>query len=175
ASTLNRAWAVKDSFATLDLAPLGFEALFDAEWIWRDATPAAGTDAEGAVWRNVATATVLEEWERAWRDNGSPSDRPVFLPELLSDPTIALFGAYRGESLVGGCAANVSSEAVGFSNFFAADGDTEPLGAGALAAVSTFGVGLPVVGYERGQELERARRMGFRSVGPLRVWLCDRA
>ncbi|MFL5668777.1 MAG: hypothetical protein ACJ77U_05270 [Chloroflexota bacterium] len=175
ASTLDRAWAVKDSFATLDLGALGFKALFDAEWIWRDPTQAAETDAEGVAWRKVASAPVLAEWERAWRDNGSPTDRAVFLPDLLSDRTIALFAAYQGDSLVGGCAANVSSEAVGFSNFFAADGDTESLRAGALAVVGTFGAGLPVVGYEGGEELERARRIGFQPVGPLRVWVCDRS
>jgi hypothetical protein len=30
--------------------------------------------------------------------------------------------------------------------------------------------GLPLVGYERGDDLERARRVGFEEVGPLRVW-----
>jgi hypothetical protein len=172
-STLDRTWAVKDSFATLDLAPLGFKTLFDAEWIWRDPSPPPRTDADDVAWRQVTTASVLDEWERAWRDNGSPTDRPVFLAELLSDPTIGLFGAYRGESLVGGCAANVSSEAVGFSNYFAADRDVDRLAAGALGVVSRFGVGLPVVGYEGGDALERAKRFGFRPVGPLRVSLFD--
>ncbi|WP_239135543.1 hypothetical protein [Actinoplanes derwentensis] len=31
--------SVKDSFADLDLAPRGFEALFDATWIWRPPDP----------------------------------------------------------------------------------------------------------------------------------------
>lgn len=30
-------FAVKDSFARLDLAPLGFRVLFAATWLWRDA------------------------------------------------------------------------------------------------------------------------------------------
>src|SRR3954447_3253672 len=173
-STLDRPWSVKDSFATLDLASLGFEALFDAEWIWRDPTPATQTNADDVAWRRVTTEPVLAEWERGWRDNGSPTARPVFLPALLADPSIALFGAYRGDSLVGGCAANVSSEAVGFSNYFAAEGAAESIIAGALAAVGKFGAGLPVVGFEGGEGLDRARRIGFRPVGPLRVWLCAR-
>src|ERR1700753_2324725 len=32
---LEEGWGVKDSFATLDLAPLGFEMLFAAQWLWR--------------------------------------------------------------------------------------------------------------------------------------------
>ena len=31
-----RPFSVKDSFAVLELAPLGLRPLFGAEWIWRD-------------------------------------------------------------------------------------------------------------------------------------------
>jgi hypothetical protein len=30
---------------------------------------------------------------------------------------------------------------------------------------------LPLVGYEIGEDLSAAHRAGFRSIGPLRVWL----
>ena len=33
--------------------------------------------------------------------------------------------------------------------------------------------GLPLVGYESGDDLAAARRAGFTSTGPLRVWLKD--
>jgi glutathione S-transferase len=33
ADRIQRPWAVKDSFSTLDLTALGFRVLFDAEWI----------------------------------------------------------------------------------------------------------------------------------------------
>jgi len=36
AAALARAFSVKDSFAVLDLAPLGMRTLFDAQWIVRD-------------------------------------------------------------------------------------------------------------------------------------------
>lgn len=169
-SELPGPWSIKDSFAALDLGPLGFEPLFDAEWISRDPSPMLRSSVGDDVWRQVTTIAELDPWEAAWRENGSPADRPVFVPALLADPTLALFGAYRGETLVAGCAANRSADAVGFSNFFVADGDDEPLAAGGTAAVGQFGHGLPVVGYERGTALDRARRMGFEAVGPLRVW-----
>jgi hypothetical protein len=63
-----------------------------------------------------------------------------------------------------GCVANLSPGAVGFSNFFAVD-DDDHVAAGAVAAVARFGAGLPVVGYEAGEALARAQRLGFRSVG----------
>src|SRR5690242_21434597 len=37
------AWAVKDSFAALDLAPLGFTMLFEAMWTYRPATDRKST------------------------------------------------------------------------------------------------------------------------------------
>jgi hypothetical protein len=33
---------------------------------------------------------------------------------------------------------------------------------------------MAVVGYESGEALERAVRDGFRVVGALRIWLCER-
>ena len=143
--------------------------MFEAEWIWRDPSPTP-MSTDDVAWRQVTTTIELERWERAWRDNGSPTDRRVFTPELLADPTVALFAAYRDDVLAGGCAANISGEVVGFSNFFAVGQDAEPLSVGALETVGRFGTGLPIVGYETGDALERAKRIGFRSVGPLRVW-----
>src|SRR5690242_14334490 len=169
-SELPAPWSIKDSFATLDLAPLGFEPLFDAEWISRDPSPVPRSEGGHVEWRRVTSAAELDVWEAAWRDNGSPTDRRVFLPALLADPTVALFGASRDAEIVAGCAANRSADAVGFSNFFVAGGDDEDLTAGALAAVSGFGDGLPVVGYEWGDALGRGQRLGFEAVGPLRVW-----
>ena len=174
-SVLHGPWSVKDSFAALDLAPLGFEPLFDAEWVWRDPSPPPKTDPGDVSWQRLTTNVDLDQWEEAWRDNGSPTDRRVFMPELLADPTVALFAAYRGDALVGGCAANISTDAVGFSNVFSADRDADLIVAGALAAVSRFAPGLPIVGYERGDALERAKRLGFRAVGPVRVWLVGRS
>jgi hypothetical protein len=170
-SVLRAPWSIKDSFAALDLAPLGFAPLFDAEWVWRDPLPAPRAGLGDVAWRQVTTTAELELWETAWRENGSPANRPVFVPALLDDPTIALFAAYKGDGLVAGCAANRSADAVGFSNFFVADGDDDQLAAGALAAVSGFGDGLPIVGYEPHRAIGRAQRLGFQPVGPLRIWV----
>ena len=49
--------------------------------------------------------------------------------------------------------------------------NVESLFAGAVAWVMQFAPGLPVVGYEHGDSLERVLRYGFRAAGPLRVWV----
>jgi hypothetical protein len=170
-ASLGCPFTVKDSFACLDLAALGFEPLFDAEWIWRQPRSACPPPlgAPGA-WRRVDSASELERWEFAWREHGSPASAPVFLPELLADASIAVFAASRDGRIVAGCVANRSDGAVGLSNAFSADGDVQALLARAAAQVGRFAPELPLVGYEAGEALEAARRLGFRSAGPLRVW-----
>ena len=167
---LSPPWAVKDSFGVLELAPLGFQPLFEAEWIWLDASDARTVGRNDGPWQPVTTPAELELWEGAWGENGSPADSRVFLPELLADPAIALFAVYRDHVIVAGCAANRSGGSVGFSNFFVADGDEELAWASAVSQVARFGAGLPVVGYLAGESLVRALRLGFRTVGPLRIW-----
>ena len=164
-------WSVKDSFAALDLAPLDFEPLFDANWIWCDPSDAPAPDPGGIAWRPVTTTDQLERWEAAWRKNGSPTQTPVFVPNLLADPTITLFGGYRDDIVVAGCAGNRSAEAVGFSNFFVGESEEPLVVAEAIAEVARFGAGLPIVGYLAGEALAQVTGLGFRAVGPLRIWV----
>jgi hypothetical protein len=44
------------------------------------------------------------------------------------------------------------------------------LWAGVVRAVASLRPGLPIVGYERGEDLAAARRAGFTVLGSLRVW-----
>ena len=168
---LRSSWSVKDSFSVLELSSLGFEPLFEAEWIWCDSADAPPPVRSDLVWRRVAAVAELERWEEAWRENGSPATSRVFVPDLLADPTVALFSAERRGTVVAGCAANRSADAVGFSNLFIAGGDDDRTTAEAVSEVARFGAGLPIVGYERGERLARVRSLGFRAVGPLRVWI----
>ena len=155
-------FAVKDSFAVLDLAPLGYAPLFDAYWIWRDPQPLAKSSA--AVWRIVGDAESLARWEVAWRDGDPPLEQ--FRPALLQEPDHAFIAVEAEEEIVAGCVASRSAAVVGVSNLFAPD----DLAAGCLAAVQDFAPGLPVVGYEQGPALALMKRLGFQELGPLRVW-----
>jgi hypothetical protein len=166
---LARPFSVKDSFAALDLASLGFRNLFGADWIWRDPTPMPA-DRDGD-WRPVADAPALEAWEAAWRANGSPADSRVFLPALLDDPSIRLFARRAGGQVVAGCAANLSDNVVGISNIFSAEPAPGDVFAAAVNAVAGWAPERPIVGYESDESLSAAHAAGFRSVGPLRIWL----
>jgi hypothetical protein len=176
AGDLGRPFSVKDSFAVIDLGAGNARELFSAEWMLLDpSTPPPEAEPGSAVWRRVTDADELDRWEAAWRENGSPAETRVFLPALIADPDVALFAADRDGRIVGGWAANRTPGAVGLSNVFAEDLDTESVAAAAVAETMRFAPGLPVVGYERGDDLARFVRLGFRPVGPLRVLLISSA
>ena len=155
-------FAVKDSHALMDLAPLEYLPLFEAMWIWRDPTPAPRTD--DASWRIVGDAASLSRWQDAWREGTAPTP---FRPALLEEPDHAFIAAEVAGRIVAGCVASRSATVVGISNLFGPDA----LQAGCLAAVQDFAPGLPVVGYQADAALLMMKSLGFQALGPLRVWV----
>jgi prevent-host-death family protein len=77
-------YAVKDSFARLDLVPDGFKLLFEAQWIAR-APAAAESGPPGLSWGRVTDARELGRWEAAWAQ-GDTAGGPLFRPGLLTNP-----------------------------------------------------------------------------------------
>jgi len=155
-------FAVKDSFALLDLAPLDYEPLFEAKWIWRD--PGSTPRSNDATWRIVRDPASLTHWQDAWSDGAEPTP---FRPALLEDANHAFIAAEAAGRIVAGCVASRSADVVGISNLFGPD----DFAAGCLAAVQDFASGLAVVGYEADSALERMKSLGFQELGPLRVWV----
>lgn len=172
AADIPGAWAVKDSFAALDLAPLGFRGLFEATWLWRSGEPLQiEAEPSDLRWSQIDSATELAAWETAWR--GEPSDDPyarIFLPALLEDESIVILAAYGDERIIAGAIANRTGQVVGLSNVFVSAQDAQRLRAGCVAAVQRHFPGLPLVGYESGDELAAFRALGFEELGPLRIW-----
>jgi len=164
----SRPLSVKDSFATLDLTPYGFDVLFEATWIVRmpDArSPSASGCAE--EWSAVADASALRAWQAAWRGDDPEGAEDVFLPALLDDPRVTVLQA---RAVAAGAIAFVSDGVVGLSNVFAACGPSVDTWSSCIDVVTRRFPDTPVVGYERGRELACALGAGFAAVGPLRVW-----
>jgi hypothetical protein len=174
--SLPRPWTVKDSFRVLDLAPLGFEVLFEAEWIALLVEHQPGDAGSSALTWKAATADAdLVEWERIWRgDNPDAPPIRVFQPALLDDPDIRFLAAMQDGRVVAEAIVNRSDDGtepvVGISNLVPRAGDPRTDVRGLIGAVREAFPGLPVVGYERGVDLIAMRGAGFRSLGPLRVW-----
>jgi hypothetical protein len=173
---LSGSCAVKDSFQTLDLSTLSFNALFQAAWIWHDELvqrPVAQT--AGIRWGRVVSPDELAIWEAKWSkadQNTVMADRSrQFKSELLADPRVVIFAGYRGQQLIAGGIANSSDEVVGLSNVFTPPDDETLVWAGLLQNTHTAFPGIPVVGYEHGPSLKAALAVGFGEIGTLTVWL----
>ena len=169
-------WAVKDSFASLDLTTCGFTVLFDAHWIYltqERLREVRSSSAPELRWEIVRAGQTLAEWERAWCEaNHDTNPARVYLPVLLEDRDVAILAARRGEQIVAGAIGNRSAGVIGWSNVFVKQGhDLREWGAGSLRMLSEIFPGLPVVGYEGGDALRGALSSGFEAIGPLRVWI----
>ncbi|MEU6863281.1 hypothetical protein ABZ924_08420 [Streptomyces sp. NPDC046876] len=161
--------SVKDSFAVLDLAPAGFELLFEAQWIHRPADAAAPAPASALSWSRIESARDLDRWEAAWDGEESTG---LFHPGLLTPEIAFLAGRSAEGRIVAGAVANEAAGVVGVSNVFTQDGVAdEEAWSGALAEIASLWPGRAVVGYEAGEDLATALRHGFTPLGPLRVWL----
>jgi hypothetical protein len=73
--------------------------------------------------------------------------------------------------VIAGAVASRSDHVVGVSNVFALDAGPDAAWRLVLDAVHWLFPTLPVVGYERGDDLAAAVRHGFEPVGPLRIRL----
>lgn len=162
--------SVKDSFASLDLTPYGFQVLFDAQWVLRapDVPIAATVEPQWTVVRDTDAFTA---WERAWqRHDGSPA---ILRPELLDDPAVRVLAAEVDDRVVGGAVLNAGADVVGLTNVFADDEIAAVSWAGCLALAARVFPGARLVGYETDDGLGTATRHGFEPIGPLRVWRRD--
>lgn len=165
--------SVKDSHARLDLAAEGFRLLFEAQWIHHPAPVAAVSPASAPAaaegWRRVGTEAELAAWSLAW-SAGDADEAALFRPGLLTDPTTTIVAGYDPEGrILGGAVLTESAGVTGVSNLFTTDG--VPASYAWAGALATAAPGLPVVGYESGDDLDAALAAGFGTLGPLRVWL----
>lgn len=173
-----RGCSVKDSFATLDLAAEGFVPLLTAEWIHRPAGRLVEPTPEPRV-ELVRTAEELVAWQAFWHgqpepaEPSEPTEPPdVFRPALLADPAIRVVAMHRADDLAGGAVLSLGAGAVGVSNLFAVPGaDLAGIWSAAITAAADHFPGLPLVGYQQGDDLRPALACGFTVLGPLRVWL----
>ncbi|TCU33244.1 hypothetical protein [Rhizobium azibense] len=164
-------WGVKDSYAALDLAPFGFQILFGGEWIGIEAADMHAPNEQSLIWKRITTAVELEFWQRAWSGGDPPKTMPIFANLLLRNEDIAFLGAFENGALCGGGILNRQSGVVGHSNVFAIKRSDCAIRAGLVQKAGEIFPGMPIVGYEHGEDLTRALELGFTSLGPLRVWV----
>jgi hypothetical protein len=163
-----RDWAIKDSYAALDLAPLGFRILFEAEWIGIRNPQSAPSP---ITWQRMENAADLVRWEAEWEKVNGPVTQKIFAEPLLHDPEIAFLLGLENGRPIGGGILNHHGAAVGISNLFAESGHSEDIRRGLIYKAAELYPGEPLVGYEHGDDLDEALRARFELLGPLRIWL----
>ena len=136
--------------------------------------PAARADVAWAVVRRDAD---LLAWTRAWSsvDTNAAAASVPRIRRLLDDPDIRFLTGTAEGRIVAVAIANRSDDgsgpAVGISNIALTAPDPEADRPGVLAAVRAEFPGLPMVSYDRGDDLVAMIALGFRTLGSLRVWL----
>ena len=158
--------SVKDSYADLDLAPHGFEVLFDASWIARPADPSQPAPSlDDLGWESVDDEPALRRWASA---HGMVD---AFRATLLGRRDVRIIGRRDQGEFVAGAVALGHPDVVGLSNVFCTGDDPARAYAQAAAAAVACYPGRSLVGYESGGDLARALAAGFGAIGPLRVWV----
>ena len=155
--------SVRDSFAQLDLAEVGFEETAAAQWIHRK--PALPTVTSAAIWEVVETDAQLEAWVLA-------SGRDArFGAELLRDDSVCVLAAYGRLGVRAGAVVSRSESVVGVIDVFTTKAmDDVEAWATLPTAIGGFFYGLPLVGWVGPDQRDAALVYGFAETGPLRMW-----
>ena len=160
--------SVKDSFAALNLRSAGFTVLFEAQWIHRE----PGSPRTGPVlpWQVVSTPAELAGFAAA---HGNPE---AVVDALLGEQDIRVLAAIDDAVLLAGVVLNRTGQVVGVSNLFTtaagrAELALEAVWSDVVVVAAKLFPGAPLAGYEAAQDLPPAIDAGFRTVGPLRVWI----
>jgi hypothetical protein len=167
-------WSIKDSFGALDLGEFGFKKLFDAHWIYPDATNfATPEESQHLRYEIVESVDGLSKWRTVW-DADERLGKEIFHPNLLDNPKVYFVAGYEAEKIKSGCFVNKSEDVLGVSNFFAPD-DNLDYRSGMLDFILDSIERVDIVGYERNRLTENLRLLGFEAIEDLTVWLKKRA
>ena len=87
----------------------------------------------------------------------------------FGEANVKLLGGKRDGRVVAGATTYASADVIGLSNVFGTDGAATWIGV--INAVIRLVGQAPILGYERGADLDTALDNGFNILGPLRVWV----
>jgi GNAT superfamily N-acetyltransferase len=167
---------VMDSWAVLDLTPLGYEIHFTDEWYVLRKPVTDGGQSGGERVRPIVHPDDLAEFDRAsvlGFDVALPSDPPghTFAPSLLDDGRFQFLGLYVDGALASGLYLFDDSDSTGVYTFFTLPryrgrGHATELLRTALQAVSTFPLATNPSPLSRGI----FAKLGFQPIGERRLW-----
>jgi hypothetical protein len=156
--------SIKDSFSNIDMSFSGYKILFEAEWICHEAVSVLVSNSND--WKTIQTEEEVVNWTTACGLEG------IITADLLRDSEVVIFGKgdLNGEK---GFIVNHAAKVIGVSNVFSQNPKSHEHWSEIHQIASTRFPRLPLVGYEHGEDLKAALQIGWKSMGPLRVWIKD--
>jgi len=166
---------IMDSWAALDLTPLGFRVLVTDEWFVRktppEVSPAAATDGIEII----QTPDGLAEFERAsvLGFGGAPPYHPghTYPAALLADDRFTFFGLRIDGELASGVFLFRDPACVGVFTFFTIRGYRgKGLGTILLQEALSHAPDTPIATNPSAMSRGIFEQLGFRSIGARRIW-----
>ena len=162
--------AVKDSYNSLDLQPLGFQKLFTGTWLYRS-EQARRKPPVSSDWLKITHVEGFRKWLAAW--NSKEALHAVFSPQLLEKTAIDFAAVQANGSFRAGAVFNTGpklngKDVLGLTNVFcrrswlysALHDLLEPFPHRPICTYEDNDAVLPVY-----------RQLGFEECGKLSVWL----
>lgn len=159
---ISGSWGIKDSFADLDLAALGFSMAIEGQWFADE--PSSRQELAADAWEIARRPEDLSLWEKAW--SGNTEDR-IFKDSLLADPRIRFWLLRRQGEIAAGCISFESVGAMGLSNWFSRRQESA-FDLGIMPAIAGSATQKPIVFWAADDETAIP---GFKPLGRLRVWM----
>lgn len=160
-----RVVAIKDSWAELDLSPLGFDILFEAHWLYRHPHPLPIPQSDLDI-EPITTADRLHDFALAC--NGPDIPTEVYSPSLLNTPEITWLAGQKDRQIIAGVTAVKAEGLNGINNYF---GESDLHKQHIIAAAINVFPDLPASTYTRTSSVPLFLDLGFETVGNLRIWL----
>lgn len=168
--------SVGDSWHELDLTPHGFRVWRTEPWFYRPPGPLPGSPDTGLELIRVTTPAEVEEFEAvSVRGFGTEEDTiepgTFHPPSVLADEAMHMFiGRVEGRA-VAAAMSYVLADVVGvFGVTTVASARRRGYGATVTRAALLVDTGLPTILAPSEEAVKMYRRLGFRSVGALRIW-----
>ncbi|MCJ8313890.1 MAG: hypothetical protein HRU38_04880 [Saccharospirillaceae bacterium] len=166
-------WAVKDSFASLDLAKYDFFELFESDWFLRQSTqPLLMSKTDLPKIKIINNESDLKQWELAWSAHQPmKSEQSIFSDNLLENDEVAFLAIIENNKITKGLIGNKSDDVIGVSNLFGFDIFENDIMSTFIQTLWDELGKLDLVGYESDEDILQAKQNGFESIGKLKVWM----
>ncbi len=172
----NAGTSIVDSYSTLDLAPIGFKAIFDTPWFYRPPAPTENTPRPQLRIESVNTPAQLQEFDRAAAVGfDQPNADVVYSTPLLSDSRYRFLFIRQSDEISAGIQTFTNKDSVGIYTLFTLPAYRRRGFASALVAHAlSTNPDLPTITNPGDESDHLFRTAGFTHIGTRTIWRHNR-